>query len=65
MFVCGQKSQLSSMMSCFVEEVMCVPWYCDGDFNILNIYILLPLYTGFAFVGQQIFFQPSHHKTRG
>lgn len=40
MFACGQKSQLSSITSCFVEEVICVPWYCDGDYNILNIYFI-------------------------
>lgn len=43
-FLCGQKNQLSSMMSSSVEEVMCVPWYCDGEYDILNIYYVAHLH---------------------
>lgn len=52
--LCGQRNQLSSMMSSLVEEVMCVPWYCDGEYDILNI-IMLPIYLGSAYCRSDFF----------
>lgn len=46
------------MVSGYVEEVMCVPWLCDGEYDILNNDILCCLVTGAGdlFVDREIIF---------